>query len=309
MNINLQICNWYFRDKVREMGWEKVNIFGKIINFLIVLILHAPILLKILIGKHAYLRQVDIVLTTKCSLRCKECANLMQYYEKPYNISLNSVLKGVEEFLKYFDEIGRLTIIGGESFLSPDLGEVILYIKKFSKINRIQVFTNGTIVPSTELLHILADKKVEIIISDYGTVSKRKHELVEACKNAGVRSYLKSEDLHWGYVGDMHRRLRNNNELSKQFKKCNNHCRTILNGKLFYCPRAAHGMDLGIIDTPNTDYIDLINDRSINKNKILNLVYSTRPFRACDYCNYGTKEMTPIKPGEQMNIAETRKDY
>ena len=28
-----------------------------------------------------YLRSLDIVITTKCSMKCESCANLMQYYK------------------------------------------------------------------------------------------------------------------------------------------------------------------------------------------------------------------------------------
>ena len=255
------------------------------------------------------MKQVDLVLTTKCSLRCKECANLMQYYEKPYDVDKNSVFKAVEEFIKYVDEIEKITLIGGEPFLARDLEEIILFLKKIPKVRKIQIFTNGTIVPSKALLKTLAEQKVEIIVSDYGNVSRNKHQLKDICKAIGVLCYLKTEDLQWGYVGDMHKRNRDHKALIKQFKKCNNHCRTILNGKLFYCPRAAHGMDLKIVSTPDRNYINLLEKDRVDKTKIKNFVYSLNGFAACDYCNYGTDEMIAIKPGVQMNIGETRKDY
>ena len=31
---------------------------------------------------------MDVVITERCSLKCKDCANLMQYYEKPQNSDL-----------------------------------------------------------------------------------------------------------------------------------------------------------------------------------------------------------------------------
>ena len=37
-----------------------------------------------------FIRSVDLILTEKCSLKCKDCSNLMQYYEKPINIQSNT---------------------------------------------------------------------------------------------------------------------------------------------------------------------------------------------------------------------------
>ena len=35
------------------------------------------------------LRSIDVMITEKCTLKCKDCANLMQFYEKPINIEKN----------------------------------------------------------------------------------------------------------------------------------------------------------------------------------------------------------------------------
>ena len=42
-----------------------------------------------------YIRSIDIVITTKCSMKCESCANLMQYYDKATNTDIE-ILKAVK---------------------------------------------------------------------------------------------------------------------------------------------------------------------------------------------------------------------
>ena len=39
------------------------------------------------------IKYIDIMITEKCSLKCKDCSNLMQYYQKPVNSDLNILIK------------------------------------------------------------------------------------------------------------------------------------------------------------------------------------------------------------------------
>lgn len=298
MSMRVRMCNLYFRDAARNKGWEEQNIFLKSQNILETLTAHRTKIWAIINGKYNYLRQVELVLTTKCSLRCRDCANLMQYYEKPYDIEPKKVTAAFKKFVRYFDEINTVVLVGGEPLLSKNLTEIILFLADFHQVNHIHIFTNGTIIPHEKDICALKNAKVKIIISDYGKLSRNRDNLINWCKKNKVKYHLKSEDLEWGYIGDMQPRKRTPKMLQKQFRNCNNYCRSILNGKLFYCPRAAHSDDLGYVKE-SRDYVDLLSGK-VSRSAIMNIVYSLTYFAACDYCNYGTKEMVPIKPGVQM---------
>ena len=43
-------------------------------------------------SKNLNLNSLDIVLTEKCSLKCKHCSNLMQYYEKPIDNEFDDII-------------------------------------------------------------------------------------------------------------------------------------------------------------------------------------------------------------------------
>ena len=40
--------------------------------------------------------RLDIVLTECCTLRCRDCSNLMQYYEKPENLDPEEVISSLQ---------------------------------------------------------------------------------------------------------------------------------------------------------------------------------------------------------------------
>lgn len=299
MKIRIRMCNLCFRDMARNNGWENQNLLCRLKNVLTILVVYRKKFWAILCGKYSYLRQIEFVLTTKCSLRCRDCANLMQYYKKPYDVEARNIIDAFDVLIPYFNEINTVVLVGGEPFLSKDISEIIFHMADFPQINHIHFFTNGTIIPDEKDIRALKNPKVKIIISDYGNLSRKKCELTDWCRKNNINFHLKSEDLQWGYVGDMQARGRTAEELQKQFKHCNNYCRSILNGKLFYCPRAAHSDDLGYVTTAY-DYVDLLHGNA-DRASIMNIVYSSHYFSACDYCNYGTAEMVPIVPGVQMN--------
>ena len=39
------------------------------------------------------------MITEKCSMKCKDCSNLMQYYENPINSDLNLLLKSIDKVM------------------------------------------------------------------------------------------------------------------------------------------------------------------------------------------------------------------
>ena len=62
------------------------------------------------------IRSVDLMITEKCTLKCKDCANLMQFYESPINIDLKEVQLILDNLLKKLDLLYEVRLIGGEPF-------------------------------------------------------------------------------------------------------------------------------------------------------------------------------------------------
>ena len=45
---------------------------------------------------------IDLMLTEKCSLKCKDCSNLMQLYAKPIDQDFEMVISSIDIFLNKF---------------------------------------------------------------------------------------------------------------------------------------------------------------------------------------------------------------
>lgn len=59
------------------------------------------------------LPRMDLVLTTRCSLRCEKCANLMQYYENPTDVKLDIILQSMRTLMQAIDSIETIYVLGG----------------------------------------------------------------------------------------------------------------------------------------------------------------------------------------------------
>lgn len=81
-------------------------------------------------------------------------------------------------------------------------------------------------------------------------------------------------------------------------------CYTFYRGKLYLCPRAAHGEGLGVYKSPYTQYIDFTEDIDIEtvKEKLHSLLESTEYIEVCNYCNGSSSRSKEIDAGVQMEI-------
>ncbi len=256
-------------------------------------------ILKKIFNNYLSLNYIELVITTKCTLRCKDCANLMPKYDKPYDVDLNVMKKSIQKLLNCCNEIKMFRILGGEPFCNPNL-KFILKELNSEKIKQIVIVTNGTLIPKDkELIECLKDNKVVIEISDYGEYSKKLDELIKFCENNNINFYSGSFIRLWQDYGEL---KKYKNDISKQFFYCSINCKSILNGKLYYCPRLAHGIDLGLIKDNKSEYIDLINnDDKLNKKLLKKYIFRNSPISACSYCKYATKNSNIIPVAEQLN--------
>ena len=121
--------------------------------------------------KKLFLKSIDIIITEKCSLKCKDCSNLMQYYMNPINVSFNEILNDFQTLINNVDHIYEIRLIGGEPFMNKDIYKIIKEISKNEKLSRIVIYTNATIPLKEKYIDILKHSKVVFSVTTYGTVS------------------------------------------------------------------------------------------------------------------------------------------
>lgn len=253
---------------------------------------------KIFICNKIYLSYLELVVTVRCSLRCKDCGNLMQYYKKPYDVDMDVLKATIEKIEKSIERIQIVRILGGEPFLYPQLAAILKLLIACENIKIIGIPTNGTVRPSEEVINLLKNNKVRLDISDYGV--RDISDFIKMLESENIR-YSVSIEKNWEDRGNMLCRNRNDEELDQQMKNCNQICRSVLNGKMFKCPRAAHGDDLEIIKTPEDEYVDFLRDESEFSSKLVDLYYRKRHLKACNYCDMGTDLCHVIPAGIQLD--------
>lgn len=249
-----------------------------------------------------YLNYIEVVITTKCTLKCRKCANLIPMYKKPYNCDKQLLNQSLSNLFKVVDRIEVFKVLGGEAFCNNDLYSYLKMIH-YDKVGEVHIVTNATVVPKDKkLINLLRDRKIVVEISNYGKYSYKLDELISILNSNNIK-YLIYDLTKWYDYGDVVNYKKSESLLSRQFHSCNIKYKSLLNAKLYYCPRSSHGSDLKLIPEIKDEYVDLVNnDYKILKKKIRKLYKRKKYIEACKYCKFATDDCKTIKPAEQLGV-------
>ena len=169
--IELVLDNYNLYERNLQRYFEK-NVFNysKLFIFEWISVLFTKI--NKFIFHDIYINYIEFPITTKCSLRCKECANLIQYYDEGRFLDCKEIINDVYKLCQTVKGIEMVRLLGGEPLLHPKLKEILIGILKNNNIKNVQIVTNGTLLIDKDMLVILKDKRVSIDISNYGKVSR-----------------------------------------------------------------------------------------------------------------------------------------
>lgn len=252
-------------------------------------------------GQFLKVKSLDVVLTERCSLKCIDCSNLMQYYEKPIGAEVEVLVQTLRNFLETVDYVSELRLIGGEPLVSKNIERVLDVIYEYSNFDKIVLYTNGTVVPKESLLKKFQDPRVWIKISDYGPVSRKAEIVADTCKLWGVNC-IHEQVTEWEDVGRILFRGRTISENKVVFGNCCvNDTLTLLHGYLYACPFSAHTDNLGVLKNADKDKVDMLNLENLN-NKIVSIYKDKDVLVACNLCNGRDHIVGKVVAGVQTKI-------
>ena len=244
---------------------------------------------------------LDVVITECCSLRCRDCANLMQYYRNPQNLDIEEVIRSLGRILMSF-RIGQLHILGGEPFVSQkNLIRLLEFINEESgdRVDKIIINTNGTIVPSEECLNIMKKtRNLELIFSNYGELSSKMGEFTQLCTKEEIEHHSLNEEVWWDF-GDLRPREENERSTQQRYDECfsRRHCTTLYRGKLYVCPRQAHATHLGIIPETDSENVDVLrtdySDPMVLRDDVYALLDRKKRISTCKHCGCNSRKKIP----------------
>lgn len=262
---------------------------------------------KYLDPESLYIRSVDLILTEKCSLKCKDCSNLMQYYEKPINISVEELYQDLNDLCTVADEINEIRIIGGDPFMHKECHKIVQHAASFKQVNKVVIYTNGTICPPEEKIAQMAHEKTFVFITTYGNLSRNAEKLGDMLKKYNIPFNIQ-DAYGWTDCGDIKLYDRDQAQLDELFRFCcAKNFTTLTDGKIFRCPFAANTERLNAMPESTENYISLkgLSSQSaenIHKKK-LRLKHYLRDITsipACNSCNGRTYGDPEIEPGIQV---------
>lgn len=237
---------------------------------------------------------MDIILTTKCNRKCSGCCYLFNKYTEGELLDADHIIENINKITPAIVQEDIISIIGGETFLYPDLVKIVNHVKQIP-VSQYNIFTNGTILPDyIEELCKAVDNRFHFIIGNYGNPDVMS-KLCEIFSKYNVSHVIRPEDDDWIEHGDFIK----HNEPKDHF--CDFRYLTLMKDRVYACGRFAQAVNLGLIpieDLADNEYVD-INDPQLLEKLTIMYEESFDTFSpTCDYCLRGSKKSIAITQGD-----------
>ncbi|MBE5918520.1 MAG: radical SAM protein [Pseudobutyrivibrio ruminis] len=252
-----------------------------------------------------YFKTLNMVITTVCNLNCKGCLNYTSYNSNKHSFTLEELKRNVDVVFNRVDFTGLFLISGGEPFLHKDIIPLVDYIgEKYRKnILRLSIVTNGTIIPSEELVKCLKRNNVYVQIDDYG-------RSIESLSKASDIEYIlndygiKCEVLRVPYWINMDPVDEDGVDILAKVNACNVPFTGTKSGRLFGCTYNQFAIEAGLISVDNLDNESLDLEKISDKRTILEMQMGYSPNGFWEFCKMcpGHEWMNndSIVPGQQL---------
>jgi organic radical activating enzyme len=259
--------------------------------------------------------QTDVLVTERCTLACSHCNMFMPHFTSPNHRTLDILKSDIDLFFNKVDYVSVFHLVGGEPFLNPNIEDVIRHVVSnyTSKIDKLIITTNGTILPKQSTLDLLKSSDVILSISDYTdkleNIKTKVLKVIETFKSQNINHYVRTE-IEWYDFGDL--RIKKNlptDELIKHFDSCTAPFRGLNDGKFYYCHLNTSAVRTNIFPLNDNDYVSL-DDVSPEDLIKFDLGYTDLGYITfcdnCNGCNTGIK--VPVSY-EKQGIRDLPKEY
>ena len=229
------------------------------------------------------------MVTDKCTLRCKNCDAYIPYHAHPVEDSIEVIMESFNRILDVCEYVDTVDILGGEPLVHSDIDSIVKFFVDEKRCNKVTIISNGTIMPSPNLLKILQSPKCTFRLSDYGKLSLRKEQLIDEFKNKNIQ-YELTNYQYWDTVPLIQRTDENQQQLDYKFASCTTNLFYIKRGKMFCCTFCVGLSSLGMNLIPDfqNNYVQLINvpkeNVGINIEMFIKQVHERKHIEACKYC-------------------------
>lgn len=249
---------------------------------------------------------VDMTVTTKCTLNCVNCNMFIPYYKEKFHYNFEELRNNIDLFFERVDYAAYFGLIGGEPMLNPVLKDVIVYLEENyqDKFGRISYASNGSVLPTDELLEVMQKYDVHIVVSDYSKVVPY-HDKIERLEEKFKKYHINYDikpSLVWCDFGfPSHPVKRNAEQLRAHLGCCRPEWNGLNDGKFYYCNVSWSAEKSGRFVLQPEDYILLKDVDPRDKegcHKLVELSRGTSSFcRICGGC--GRDNVEYVEAGVQ----------
>lgn len=145
---------------------------------------------------------IEMVTTTCCNRLCPNCSNGIPLIAEPSHVNFQDFKFQLDALLSRVSYISKFQIHGGEPLLNPNLPRIISYIKQKQKIKKIRIATNGTIVPSDELVKALQNSNIILAMSSYHDNKDTLKEIIKLCKYSQIKYKVYPEQKWFSFTSE-----------------------------------------------------------------------------------------------------------
>lgn len=258
-----------------------------------------------------YMTSISFLPSTICNLKCRHCLNFNPFAKKFYMRDFDELTKDLDLFFEKVDRIMIFHLSGGEPMLFSRIGELIRYIdqKYGDRIDAFRTVTNGTIMPSKEVLEALAESNVEVTVDDYRDAvpqfAEVFDELLVAFDKYHVRYVVNKADA-WVDLAPECTDYSDKNDLwmQRHFENCCQTWHELRGGKLYSCNYAAYAVVAGIAGEEDEEETFDLGSVTVDNCKELvefRLGYTTKGYtNFCKTCRgFNSENTEEVKPAVQ----------
>ena len=212
------------------------------------------------------IREVHMSVNTNCTYNCEKCNMFVPYYKDDKIYTVAEVRKSLDVFFPLIDYVFVFSYLGGEPFLNHELKDILEYTYRnyHSKIGRIEIISNGSIIPDEETLSVMHRYNVLVRISDYTAqinYREKLEQLISILSRYGIQ-YSIERSLEWVDFCFPYAEKENKlliKDVRTHMLCCAPAFHGLNDGKFYYCHVAWSAEKAGLIKLKDSDFIDLEN--------------------------------------------------
>lgn len=240
-------------------------------------------------------RGTCVPITTLCSLNCKYCSNFQPYNKDRKHFEYDEIIKNIDAFFNVFDRVKYFSLTGGEPFLHPRIKDILSYVaEKYSdKIHNFSCPTNGTVVPSDDIMETIKKYNIEILCDNYtksvARIKDTYEKLIDKYKEFKINYVTQDERSFIRLFPPQKKSLSlNNAELIAKYTGCKETYsgHGLKQEKIYTCCLSGFAETAKILEENKNDSLPL--DKSVDKKEMIEFIlgYTELGYAIlCKYCN------------------------